>query len=140
MKTSFRKVRVAKVRPRAVPAVSLRGCRRVEHPECRPLRCFRSAISTAPLSSAPPLVSTLPASGPAGQSQLLIPPTASSTPASTVFTLHHVPEDQDGASKEAMIQAGLVMDRLKVVYDTSKAAYDASSALQANVRVSGIVS
>ena len=54
--------------------------------------------------------------------------------------MHHVLEDQVGVAKEAMIQAGLMMDRLKVVYDTSKAAYDASSALQANVRVSGIIS
>ena len=54
--------------------------------------------------------------------------------------MHHVPEDQVGVAKEAMIQAGLMMDRLKVVYDTSKAAYDASYALQANVQVSGIVS
>ena len=56
------------------------------------------------------------------------------------FVLHHIPEDQTGAAKEAMIQAGLMMDRLKVVYENSKAAYDASSALQTNVRVSGIVS
>ena len=54
--------------------------------------------------------------------------------------MHHVPEDQVGVAKEAMIQAGLMMDRLKVVFDTSKATYDASSALQAKVRVSGIVS
>ena len=35
--------------------------------------------------------------------------------------------------KEAIIQAGLMMERLKVVYESSKAAYDASSALHANV-------
>ena len=61
-------------------------------------------------------------------------------PPSTPFALHHTPQDQVGAAKEAMIQAGLMMDRLKVVFDTSKAAYDTSSALQTNVRVSGIVS
>ena len=54
--------------------------------------------------------------------------------------MHHILEDQVGAAKEAMIQAGLMMDRLKVVFDTSKAAYDVSSALQTNVRVSGIAS
>ncbi|XP_048547408.1 uncharacterized protein LOC125541634 [Triticum urartu] len=35
-----------------------------------------------------------------------------------------------------MLQAGLMMDQLKVVYNNSKAAYDASSALQANLRKS----
>ena len=98
------------------------------------------AISTALLSTTLPLVSTLPASGLAGQSQVLIPPTVSSTPVSNVFTLHHVPEDQAGASKGAMIQANLMMQHLKEVYEGSKLAYDASIALQANVRVSAIVS
>jgi hypothetical protein len=39
-----------------------------------------------------------------------------------------------------MIQAGQMMLRTKEAYEASKLAYDASSALQANVRVSGIVS
>jgi hypothetical protein len=80
-----------------------------------------------PLSTDQPPVSIVQTSGPTRHSQPLI-------------TLHHVPEDQIGAAKEAMIQAGLMMDRLKVVCETSKAAYDASSALQTNVRVSGTVS
>ena len=57
-----------------------------------------------------------------------------------MFAAYPVLEDQVGAAKEAMLQAGLMMDQQIVVYDNSKAAYDASSALQANVRVSGIVS
>ena len=91
------------------------------------------AISVSPLSTALPLVSTLLASGPIGQPQVLIPPTASPTPPPHVFTLHHVPEDQTGASKEATIQAGLMMQRLKEVYEANKLAYDASTAPQANV-------
>lgn len=101
----------------------------------------RAGVSFAdPLSTVQPPVSIAQTSGPTGQPQTLIPPAASPTPVSTEFTLHHVPEDQTGAAKEAMIQAGLMMERLKVVYESSKAAYDASSALQTNVRVSTIVS
>ncbi|XBI07692.1 hypothetical protein VPH35_135554 [Triticum aestivum] len=94
----------------------------------------RTTVSFAdPLSTDQPTASTAQASGstvPTAPPQAPTPPAPSSAP----FVLHHVPEDQTGAAKEAMIQAGLMMDRLKVVYDTSKAAYDASSALQANVR------
>ena len=95
----------------------------------------------ASLSSAPPATSILVTSTLVGQSQA--PPAAPvtaparSTPA---YPLYHVPEDQTGAAKEAMIQAGQMMLRTKEAYDASKLAYDASSALQANVRVSGIVS
>ncbi|XBI10014.1 hypothetical protein VPH35_137418 [Triticum aestivum] len=83
-----------------------------------------------PLSTDQPSASTIQTSGPTAQPQAPTPPATSSAP----FVMHHVPEDQVGAAKEAMIQAALMMDRLKVVSDTSKAAYDASSALQANVR------
>ena len=54
--------------------------------------------------------------------------------------MHHIPEDQVGAAKEVMIQAGLMMERMKVVYENSNAAYDASSALETHVRVSTIIS
>ena len=74
------------------------------------------------------------------QLQTSAPPATSSVPPTPLFITHHVLGDQVGAAKEAMIQAGLMMDRMKVVYETSKAAYDASSALQTNVQVSGIVS
>lgn len=59
------------------------------------------------------------------------PPPAPSS--DTLFGLYHVPEDQVGASKEAMIQVTVMTKRLKDVYG-------ASSALEANVRVSAIVS
>ena len=92
------------------------------------------------LSTDRPSASTAPASEPIAQVQASTPPTPSPVPSSLMFAMHPIPEDQVGASNEAMIQVSLMMDRLKVVYDTSKAAYDASSTLQANVRVSGIVS
>ena len=54
----------------------------------------------------------------------------------SLFTMHHVPEDQAGAAKEAIRQAGIMMEQLKTTQDASQAAYDASSALQRNVQVS----
>ena len=54
----------------------------------------------------------------------------------SLFTMHHVPEDQAGAAKEAIRQAGIMMEQLKTIRDASQAAYDASSALQSNVQVS----
>ena len=54
----------------------------------------------------------------------------------SLFTTHHVPEDQAGAAKEAIRQVGIMMEQLKTIRDASQAAYDASSALQSNVQVS----
>ena len=56
-------------------------------------------------------------------------------PPSSLFTAHHVPEDQVGAAKEAIRQAGLMMEQMKVVREASQSSYDASSALQSNVQV-----
>ena len=61
-------------------------------------------------------------------------------PSQTIFTLHRTPEDQTGAAKEAMMQAEYMMLRTKEAYEASKLAYDASSALRANVQVSALVS
>ena len=74
------------------------------------------------VSFADPLTSSLPASSSATQPSL--------------FTTHHVPEDQAGTTKEAIRQAGIMMEQLKTIRDASQAAYDASSALQSNVQVS----
>ena len=52
----------------------------------------------------------------------------------SLFTTHHVPEDQAGTAKEAIRQAGIMMEQLKTIRDASQAAYDASSALQAMFR------
>ena len=54
----------------------------------------------------------------------------------SVFATHHVPEDEVNAAKEAIHQAGIMMEKMKMVRDASQAAYDASSALQSNVQVS----
>ena len=63
------------------------------------------------------------------------PSTSTANPPS-LFATHHVPEDQVGAAKEAIRQAGIMMEQVKVVREASQAAYDASSALQSNVQVS----
>ena len=82
---------------------------------------------------------------PAPASQVSIPEapvlqTASPAPSQTLFSLHRTPEDQTGAAKEAMMQAELMMQRTKEAYEASKLAYDASTALRANVQVSALVS
>ena len=80
----------------------------------------RTSVSFAiPLSSAQPSAST---------AQAPVDP-------SSLFAVHHVPEDQVGAAKEAIRQAGIMMEQMKVVRGASQAAYDASSALQTNVQV-----
>ena len=75
---------------------------------------------TEPLSSALPCLSTAQAP--------VDPP--------SVFVTHHVPEDEVNAAREAIRQAGIMMEKMKTVWDASQAAYDASSALQSNVQVS----
>lgn len=94
-----------------------------------------------PQSSAPPAPSALVVSAPIGQLQAtLVTSAAAPTHPTPAFSLHRVPEDQTGAGKEAMIQAEQMILRVKEAYEASKLAYDASSALRANVRVSAIVS
>ena len=63
-------------------------------------------------------------------------PSSSSAYPPSLFSTHHVPEDQAGAAKEAIRQAGVMMEQVKAIRDASQAAYDASSALQSNVQVS----
>lgn len=50
------------------------------------------------------------------------------------FATYQAPEDQVSAAKEAIRQAGLVMEQTKAARDASQAAYDISSALQRNVQ------
>ena len=53
----------------------------------------------------------------------------------SIFATHHVPEDEANAAKEAIRQAGIMMEKMRMVRDASWAAYDASLALQSNVQV-----
>ena len=57
-------------------------------------------------------------------------------PLSLLFVTHHVLEDQASAATKAICQAGLMMERMKTVQETSQDAYDGSAALRDNVQVS----
>ena len=61
---------------------------------------------------------------------------AASGPSVPFFTTYHVPESQSDAAAEAIRQANVMMERMKMVHENSQAAYDASAALRANVQVS----
>ena len=63
-------------------------------------------------------------------------PSSSSATQPSLFSTHHVPENQASAAKEAIRQAGVMMEQVKAIREASRAAYDASSALQSNVQVS----
>ena len=60
-------------------------------------------------------------------------PSSSSADPPSLFSTYHVPEDQASAAKEAIRQAGIMMEQVKAIRVASQAAYDASSALQINV-------
>ena len=65
-----------------------------------------------------------------------VPPSTSTADPSLLFAAYPVPEDQAAAAEEAIRQAGIMMEKVKVAREASQAAYDASSALQSNVQVS----
>ena len=52
------------------------------------------------------------------------------------FTSYPVPDNQSEAAAEAIRQADMMMERVKIVHESSQATYDASAALRANVQVS----
>ena len=56
-------------------------------------------------------------------------PSTSTADPPSLFATHHVPEDQVDAAKEAVRQAGIMMEQVEMVREASQAAYDASSAL-----------
>ena len=62
-------------------------------------------------------------------------PSSPSADQASLFSTHHVPEDQASAAKEAIRQVGVMMEQVKAIRDASQAAYDTSSALQSNVQV-----
>ncbi|XBI75207.1 hypothetical protein VPH35_068606 [Triticum aestivum] len=63
-------------------------------------------------------------------------PSKSTADPPSLFATHHVPEEQAAAAREAIHQAGIMMEQVKVAREASQAAYDASSALQSNVQKS----
>ena len=63
-------------------------------------------------------------------------PSASTANPTSLFVAYPAPEDEVAAAKEAIRQAGVMMEQVKAIREASQAAYDASSALQSNVQVS----
>ena len=55
---------------------------------------------------------------------------------SSLFAAYQTPDDPPSDAKEALLQVNLVMEQMKVVHEASRVAYNASTALQANVKVS----
>ena len=64
-------------------------------------------------------------------------PTTTSTPLEpSLFATYQTPDDLPGAAREALRQANLVMEQVKVMHEASQIAYNASTTLQTNVQVS----
>ena len=99
-----------------------------------PIRASVSFVD--PVSTDHPLMLIAQVLAPSLQLHASDPLTAPTVPPTPLFVAHHVPEDLEGAPKEAIFQAGFMMEQMKVVHDASKVAYDVSSALQTNVKVS----
>ena len=89
-----------------------------------PLTTDRPSGSTASTPAAPV---QLHASDPVAASAALAP---------SLFAVYQPPNDSPSAAREALRQVNLVMEQLKVMHEASQVAYNASTALQTNVKVS----
>ena len=94
-------------------------------PRAEPVVQDTGDVNRGSVTFAEPLSSALPSSSTAHAP--VDPP--------SLFATHHVPEDEVNAAREAIRQAGIMMEKMKMVREASQAAYDASSALQSNVQV-----
>ena len=88
-------------------------------PRAEPVVQDTGDVNRGSVTFAEPLSSALPSSSTA---QAPVDPPS-------VFATHHVPEDEVNAAKEAIRQAGIMMEKMKTVRYASQAAYNASSAL-----------
>ena len=96
----------------------------------------RASVTFAdPTSTRHPSASAAQASGSALQLHASDPQAAATDSPSPIFATHHVLEDPAAAAREAICQAGLMMEQMKVVHEASQAAYDASSTLHTNDQV-----
>ena len=89
-----------------------------------------------PLLTDRPLGSTAQTSAAPVQLHASDPVAASTALPSSLFTMYQTPEDSPSAAREALLQVNLVMEQMKVVHEASQVAYNASTALQTNVKVS----
>ena len=87
----------------------------------------RASVTFAdPVSSERPTSSTAPVFASTIQPHASELQAAATGPPTPFFTTHHVPEGQADAATEAIRQAGIMMERVKVVHENSQAAHDAS--------------
>ena len=97
----------------------------------------RASVTFAdPASTERPSSSTVQVPASSVQLHASDPQAAAVVPPSPLFTTHHVPEDQVSAAKEAIGEAGLMKEQMKVVHEARQPAKDGGSALQTNVQVS----
>ena len=90
----------------------------------------RASVTFAdPVSSVCPTSSTVPVLPSTVQLHASELQAVVAGPSIPFFTTHHVPESQADAAAEAIRQAGIMMERVKVVHENSQAAYGASAAL-----------
>ena len=64
------------------------------------------------------------------------PVDASTALAPSLFATYQTPDDSPSAAREALRQVNLVMEQVKVMHEANQVAYNASTALQTNIKVS----
>ena len=89
-----------------------------------------------PLTTDHPSGSTAPTPAALVQLHVSDPVAASAALAPSLFATYQTPDDSPSAAREALRQVNLVMEQVKVMHEASQVAYNASTALQTNVKVS----
>ena len=97
---------------------------------------WTSITFASPLTTDRPAGSTAPTLAAPVQPHASNSTTAPAALQPSLFAAYQTPDDSPSAAREAILQAGLMMEQMKVVREASQASYDASSALQTNVQVS----
>ena len=106
-------------------------------PICQPEDAGRASVTfAAPLSSEHPAPSIAPVIPSAVQLHATELQAAAPGSSAHFLTSYPVPDNQSEAAAEAIRQADMMMERVKTMHENSQAAYDASTALRANVQVS----
>ena len=88
-----------------------------------------------PLTTDHPSGSTAPTPAAPVQLHSSDPVVASAPLEPSLFAAYQTPDDSPSAAKEALRQVNLVMEQVKVMHEASQVAYNASAALQTNVKV-----
>ena len=89
-----------------------------------------------PLMTDRPSGSTAPTPAALVQLHVSDPVVASTALEPSLFAAYQTLDDSPSAAREALRQVNLVMEQVKVMHEASQVAYNASTALQTNVKVS----